>query len=377
VTPRVADCTPLRCRDYHAAIGMDVLMVTDRWDETGGGRERYMAELRTSLVRRGCSVGVLAGRARRLRRGVEHFRRSHPSSRVLSARPAAGATHYQLHSGVYAAAYAAEGDSYDSTLRRLFFLPALRLNVRRRRLLQLEARMLDARSDTRVMAFSARSRDDLQRLFGISADRVVLARPGVDLTLFRPPSAAEAAADRSSRRDRIRLLFAGHNFALKGLRWALEATALARRRGIDAEMVVAGRGPTRAFAALARRLKIDAHVRFAGAVAQPVLAELYRQSDLLVHPAFYDPFPRVIVEAMACGVPVVTTAACGGAELITAGRNGVVVTDPREIDAIAGAIASVAAPDRRAAMSVEAAETGRGFDFEAHVDAVAAWLACA
>ncbi len=355
-------------------------MVTDRWDEAGGGRERYMAELRTSLVRRGRSVGVLAREAlgeRRLRRDVENFRRSHPASCVLSARPASGATHYQLHSGVYAAAYAAESDAYDSTLRRLFFQPALRLNARRRRLLHIEARILGAGSDTKVMAFSARARDELQRLFGISGDRVALARPGVDLDLFRPPSAAEAAADRSSRRGRIRLLFAGHNFALKGLRWALEATALARRRGFDAEIVVAGHGPTRAFTALARRLKIDAHVRFAGAVTQGVLADLYRRSDLLVHPAFYDPFPRVIVEAMASGVPVVTTAACGGAELITSGRNGFIVTDAREVDAIAEAIASVAAPSRRALMSAAAAETGRCFDFEAHADAVAAWLGCA
>lgn len=359
---------------------MDLLIVTDRWDEAGGGRERYLAELRSALVRRGQAIAVLAREtsgARRLRRGVDDFRRSHPVSRVLSVTPASGVTHYQLHSGLHAAAYEAERGAYDSTLRRLFFRPALQLNARRRRLLQLEARMLDAGSETKVMAFSSRSRDELQLLFGVSGDRLAVARPGVDLNLFRPPAAARAEADRSSRCHRVRLLFAGHNFVLKGLWWALEAMALARRRGIDAEMVVAGRGHVRAFAALARRLNIDAHVRFAGAVAQDVLADFYRRSDLLVHPTFYDPFPRVIAEAMASGVPVVTTAVCGGAELITPGRNGFVVTDPRAVDAIAEAIASIAATGRRALMRTAAAETGRGFDFEAHADAVAEWLACA
>jgi UDP-glucose:(heptosyl)LPS alpha-1,3-glucosyltransferase len=349
---------------------MDVLMVTDRWDEAGGGRERYQSELRRALTRRGRAVTVLARESvgeRHLRRGVESFRWSHPASTVLAVRPAAGATHYQLHSGVYAAAYLAERDAFDSTLRRRLFRPALYLNTRRRRLLDIEARLLDAGAQTKVMAFSLRSRDDLQRLFGFPADRVTLDRPGVDLNVFQPSA-------RSSPSGRVRLLFAGHNFMLKGLRWALEALALARQRGVDAEIIVAGRGPHRAFAALARRLNIETHVRFAGAVTQAILADLYRRSDVLLHPAFYDPFPRVIVEALACGVPVVTTAACGGAELITSGRNGYVVNDPRDVEGIAAAIGSMAATDHRARMSVAAADIGRGLDFDRHADAVAAWL---
>ena len=106
------------------------------------------------------------------------------------------------------------------------------------------------------------------------------------------------------------------------------------------------------------------------------LAELYRESDLLIHPTFYDPFPRVIVEALASGVPVVTTRICGGAELITPGQNGFVVGDPRQVDAFADAMVSVADPERRAAMGAMAADTGRRFDFEAHVEDVANWLAC-
>lgn len=356
---------------------MDLLVVTDRWDEAGGGRERYLAELRASLTRHGSSVTVLTREGlgeRRLRQGIDRFRRSHPASPVLSARPASGATHYQLHSGVYAAAYAAEGEAFDSTLRRLCFRPALRLNLRRSRLLRVEERLLDANSGAKVMAFSAHSRDELQRMFGISGDRVALARPGVDLDVFRPPSAAPAAADRPCRQGQVRLLFAGHNFVLKGLRWALEALAQARRRGIDAQLVVAGRGPIRSFTAEARRLNIATHARFAGAVSRDALAQLYRDSDLLIHPTFYDPFPRVIVEALASGVPVVTTRACGGAELITPGRNGFIVDDPRQVDAITEAIASVADPERRAVMGTEAAQTGRRFDFEAHAAEVATWL---
>jgi UDP-glucose:(heptosyl)LPS alpha-1,3-glucosyltransferase len=355
---------------------MDLLLATDRWDETGGGRERYLGELRASLTRRGSSITVMTREAvggRRLRQGIDRFRRSLPASLVLAASPVSGATHYQLHSGVHAAAYAAESEAYESALRRAFFGPALRLNIRRSRLLRAEERVLDAASGTKLMAFSDRSREELHRLFGISPDRVALARPGVDLHVFRPPPAA--AAGQSSPPGQVRLLFAGHNFVLKGLRWALEAQAQARRQGIDARMVVAGKGAIRSFAAIARRLNITGHVHFAGAVSRTALAQLYRESDLLIHPTFYDPFPRVIVEALASGVPVVTTRICGGAELITPGQNGFVVGDPRQVDAFAEAIASVADPERRAVMGRAAANTGRRLNFEAHVDAVADWLA--
>lgn len=356
---------------------MNALMVADRWDETGGGRERYLAELRASLVRGGHTVSVLTRTTvgeRRMQGSVEAFRRAHPGCRVLAVRPAPGATHYQLHSGTYAAAFAAERDAIESRVRRMFFRPALHLNARRQRLLDIESRLLDAGSDTRVMAFSTRSRDDLQRIFRLPEERVVVDRPGVDLDVFRPVSAGEADAVQVSHGDRVRLLFAGHNFVLKGLRPALHALALARRGGINAEIIVAGGDHPRVFRALARRLGLEAQVQFVGRVTQDTLATLYRHSHLLVHPAFYDPFPRVIVEALASGVPVVTTAACGGAELIVPGRNGFVVDDPRNVDAIAGAIAAVSISSRRAPLSTAAAETGRSFDFQRHAEVVTRWL---
>jgi glycosyltransferase involved in cell wall biosynthesis len=352
---------------------MDLLMVTDRWDEEGGGRERYFAQLRTSLTRRGHSVAVLTRDEvgeRQLPEAIEGFRRRHPESAVLSARPARGMTHYQLLSGVYAAAYAAEGNSYDSALRRLCFRPALRLNRRRSRMLRVEKQMVSTNSGARLMAFSEQTRNELRNHFGIGDDQITLERPGVPLDIFHP-----LPPKRIGQPDQVQLLFAGHNFVLKGLRWVLEALAQARRREIDARLVVAGRGAIGAFRATARRLNVATHVHFAGDVSREALVQLYRASDLLLHPTFYDPYPFVIVEALATGVPVVTTRACGGAEIITPGRDGFVVSDPRQVDALTDAIVSVADPDRRAAMGTAAAATGRRFGFEAHVDAVEAWLA--
>lgn len=350
---------------------MDVLMVTDQWDEDGGGRERYLAELRASLTRQGRRVEVAEAHPdgeRHLQRRVATFRRTHPTGAALSVRPVAGATHYQLHSGVYADAYAAEARAFDSSLRRTLAAPALQLNRRRQRLLRLEAQLCDAASTTRLMAFSEHSRADLRQRFGVADARIVVAHPGVDLRVFQPGDAA-------ARPDGpLQLLFVGHNFQLKGLRWALEALAEARRRGVDARLTVAGRGHVSLFAAIARRLGVPSHVRFAGVVDRATLADLYRASDLLLHPTFYDPFPRVIVEALASGVPVATTEVCGGAEIITPGESGGIVDDPRDVAAWTGIIETVADPQRRAVMRVAAAETGRRFDFDAHAATVTRWL---
>jgi len=360
---------------------MDILIVTDRWDPHGGGRERYLDELRESLSRRGHSVAIETRSSlgdRRLGRRIHAFRAARSGGAVVTAMPVRAGTHYQLHSGVYANAYAAEREAYDSTLRRLCFWPALRLNRKRSRLLTLEEHVLGSGSGPQLMALSAQTRDEIQRAFGTADQRITVARPGVDLRVFSPdPAESPVCRDDGPGRHvprRVRLLFVGHNFVLKGLRWAIEALARARKGGIDAELLVAGHGSIRRFVAVADSLGIASHVRFAGVLPRPVLAATYRRSDLLIHPTFYDPFPRSLVEALACGCPVLTTRACGAAEIISPGENGFVVSDPRDVDALAAAIAAMADCPRRTLMRTAAAAVGRTFDFEAHVDAVSQWL---
>ena len=63
----------------------------------------------------------------------------------------------------------------------------------------------------------------------------------------------------------------------------------------------------------------------------------YQAADALLLPTLYDPFPNVILEAMSCGLPVITSTTCGGAEFITPGQNGF-VTDALDVPAITEAI---------------------------------------
>ncbi len=115
----------------------------------------------------------------------------------------------------------------------------------------------------------------------------------------------------------------------------IEAFARSRRR--DSHLVVVGRDKAQARAErLAGSLGIASRVHFAG--AQEDVRPWYAAADSFVLPSLYDPFPNAALEAMACGLPVVTTPQCGTAELIVEGVNGFVV-EALAVDALADRLA--------------------------------------
>jgi UDP-glucose:(heptosyl)LPS alpha-1,3-glucosyltransferase len=369
---------------------MPAAIVTDRWDPEGGGRERYVADLAAALGLAGHSVTVICLHAgagappdqhlgpaldvvgsvapeRSLERSVRAWRARHPGSPVLTTRPACGATHYQLHSGLYRLAYEAERRSYGSAVRRALFWPALHLGRRRARLLATERRMFTGQAPPQAMVFTTRERDELTRQFGVDGCRVTVQPPGTDLTVFQP-------CRHHSPQPKPQVLFAGHNFRLKGLRWAVDAVAAVRRSGLDVRLVVAGRGPAAPYRRFVRLAGIDDAVTFAGCVGRAELVQLFHASDALVLPTFFDPWGHVVVESLACGCPVVVTRACGAAEIIEPGRHGYVVDDPRDVASLARAIESVCRARGRETLRQQCAALGRRFDFDSHVRRVADWL---
>ena len=164
------------------------------------------------------------------------------------------------------------------------------------------------------------------------------------------------------------------NFILKGLDSAIGALAVAVRAGIDASLTVAGRGGTHRFARFAGREGIADRVTFSGPLSQQDMAALFAGSHAIIHPTFYDPFPRVIVEAMACGCAVITTARCGAAEIVTDGREGLIVDDPRNVGSCAAAIAALADRSRLVTMRAAATRLAHQFEQDAHFADAAAWL---
>ncbi len=129
-------------------------------------------------------------------------------------------------------------------------------------------------------------------------------------------------------------LFAGHDFHRKGLATAIEALAMAHQHpdGHNWHLLVCGRGHPYRYQRQAIRCGIDAHIHFAGCTY--ACESLYAAADLLLLPSHYDPFANVTVEALAAGIPVITTTQNGASEIIEHNVNGWVVPDHTYVDQI-------------------------------------------
>ncbi|MCC7596239.1 glycosyltransferase [Janthinobacterium sp. FW305-129] len=165
----------------------------------------------------------------------------------------------------------------------------------------------------------------------------------VDLQRFTHAArAAPASADGPC------ILVARHLESLYDNASAVRALAIVRRSYPTARLVLAGGGPQRAaLARLARSLGVDAAVRFAGPVDNAAMPALYQASDIVLNPSLADNMPNSVLEALACGVPVVSTNVGGIPALLQDGVTALLVP-PGDPAAMAQAIVALLRDPRRA-----------------------------
>jgi colanic acid/amylovoran biosynthesis glycosyltransferase len=153
----------------------------------------------------------------------------------------------------------------------------------------------------------------------------------------------------------LRLLFLGRLMVGKGLVVLVEALGLLRFAGVEAELTIVGEGPARPeIERTIAQLGLRAHVTLLGAVAPEEARSHYHRADVFCLPSFAEGVPVVLMEAMSCGLPVVTTYITGIPELVTDGVEGHTVT-PGRADLVAEALRKLSDPARRRAMG----EAGR------------------
>lgn len=198
-----------------------------------------------------------------------------------------------------------------------------RLHPWHRYTLAAEARMFRDPRLKAVICNSRMVRDDIARRFGVADDKLHVIHNGVDLDYFHPGLRAE-------HRARVRaelgippgapvVLFVGSGFERKGLFPLLQAVAMLS----GVHLLVVGKDRRlNAAHALARQLGISDRTHFLG--GQPDVRPYYGTADVFALPTLYDPFPNAVLEALACGLPVLTSPGSGGAELVTPGCGAVV-----------------------------------------------------
>ncbi len=193
-----------------------------------------------------------------------------------------------------------------------------------------------------VHCVSAAVRAELPR-YGLDPARVRLIPTAVDPNVFRPAARADP------RDGPLRIVGIGWMKWLKGFGYAVEAVAELRRAGVTATLDVLGGAPAHSSGESSDRpqvlhtideLGLGPHVRLHGHVSSSeVLAQL-RRADVLLHTSLSEGLPTVVLEAMACEVPVVVTDCGGVRELVTDGVEGFVVP-PRGPGRTAAALAEL------------------------------------
>ena len=214
----------------------------------------------------------------------------------------------------------------------------------------------------RIIANSKMVRDQIMKHYDVPAERITIIYNGVDLVRFSP-------ANRNRWRTEVRselglpesskvVLFVGSGFERKGLATLLGAVSLLRLKGI--RVLVAGKGDTRKYIKLADKYGISGDIIFAG--VKEAIEKYYAASDVFVLPTLYDPFSNATLEAMASGLPAITTKNNGVAELIENGKEGYVLDDMYDAAELADKLKLCL--EKPAEMGTKAREKSEGFPIE-------------
>jgi UDP-glucose:(heptosyl)LPS alpha-1,3-glucosyltransferase len=260
--------------------------------------------------------------------------------------------------------------------RRKFELPLKRfvrsLSSKHQDLLRLEESLLSRGNTKRLIAGSQMVKDEIVNLYGYPAGKIDIVRNGVPLEKFRfdPELREKSREELNLKPDQIALLFAGSGWERKGLLFAIEAAALCEDRKV--RFLVAGRGNARLYKTKRLRFWRDEPVQFLGEVAD--MLRVYAAADIFILPTIYDPFSNACLEALACGLPVITTRSNGFSEIIENGVHGSIVDHAGDLLALRDAIRLWSDPSRRAAARSTNSQLTAQFDISQNINETLAIL---
>jgi UDP-glucose:(heptosyl)LPS alpha-1,3-glucosyltransferase len=192
----------------------------------------------------------------------------------------------------------------------------------------LEARTFDPKNTGRIIVNSEMVRAEILGHFKFPADRIHLVRNGVDIPKFQDGQRAETRARFGVKDGDFLLLFAGSGWERKGLKFVLKAFRQVSSVAPRVKLLVIGKGRKPFF-------------NFGGVIYSEPAADLenfYAAADLFVFTPIYEPSANVVFEALAAGLPVVTSASNGAAEIIEENLTGNVVREFWQPEILAKAI---------------------------------------
>jgi len=230
-------------------------------------------------------------------------------------------------------------------------------NRKQAAILKLESALLGDHGAEHVIANSSMVREEIVQGYRYPREEIFVVANGVRVSDFAPaPNQRDAARSRLNLTpEKTVALFAGSGWERKGLRFAI--AAVEELADPNMMLLVAGRGPEHKFRSPA--------VRFAGELDEIRL--LLAAADIFILPTLYDPFSNASLEALAAGLPVITTRANGCSEIMEDQVHGSIVERAADINGLAAALRFWSEAERRHEAQAAILERAAEFDISRNI----------
>lgn len=370
---------------------MKVALVILHADPRKGGAEGYTVNLAHALGRRGHEVTLVAtsfapacdgvpqvpldergvtrlGRYRSFVDSLDHHLEQTRYDVVHSIAPVRRCDFYHPQAGLAAEALAS-GHLKHKGFRRPLDRLATRLNRKRQFVASVERALLTGpRAPTLLCVSDMVRRTGRAHYPSLPEEKLVTLFNAVDPLRFDPAAKPQARDETRAAfgiaPDKVVALIVAQDFQRKGLRPAIEAVARVPDERLM--LLVVGKPDPRAYQDLAKRLGVSRRVVFAGATNDTYGA--YAAGDFFVLPTYHDPCSLVVLEALAMGLPSISTAQNGASELIEEGRHGYVLSDPGDVPGLAAAMTRLLDLGERAAQRAACLALRPRLSYERHLD---------
>lgn len=228
--------------------------------------------------------------------------------------------------------------------------------------LVMERRLFEKSTTRYFIANSKRGKKEILSHYQVPEEKIKVIYNAVPFGL--PLPLREEGGGRGHKEKT--LLFVGSGFQRKGLYFIIKALPLVLKQA-DVRLVVVGLGNRKKAGRLAKRLGVSEKVSFTGPVKD--VAPYYQEAHVFVLPSIYEPFSNACLEAMAHGLPVVTTEMNGASEDIIPAKNGFIIKDPADRETLAGSLLQAWNLDREEVRQVHQEMLVR-HTWERHLDAL-------
>lgn len=331
---------------------MRIALIRRRFSPTGGA-ERYLERLAGALQERGHKIGLVCESwqaSDSVLRDVQTVKSNGPGEFaravtdlqlkkqwdiVLTLERIPGCDVYRAGDGIHAdwMEWRAEYGGFLGSVNNW-------IKPKNREICALEAEVFRSENTRHVIANSHMVRDSIIRRFGFPADHISVIHNGIPVEKFATGDRERGRAALQIGKDEYIVLLVGAGRERKGVKYALAAV----EHTPGARLVVINAPP-------------------------PVpMPDVYAAADVFLLPTLYDPFANVTLEALAAGLPVLTTRHNGAAEVITPGVNGIVFDHADEVPIIAQTLARLHSSEERSRFRGPAQELASRFDLSRNVE---------